>query len=77
MKAKAGLTIKHPRPRAVMLSKRANVFYLERARVLQEGERVVYLTDTGMDIEKLFNIPDKNTAFLMLGKGTSITCAAV
>jgi CRISPR-associated protein Cas1 len=77
VKAKAGLTIKHPRPRAVMISKRANVFYLERARVMQEGERVVYLTDTGMDIEKLFNIPDKNTAFLMLGKGTSITDAAI
>jgi len=65
------------RPRAVMLSKRANVFYLERSRVMQLDEKVVYLTDTGMNIEKMFNIPDKNTAFLLLGKGTSITDAAM
>ncbi len=60
-----------------MLSKRANVFYLERARVMQVNERIVYLTDTGAPVEKMFNIPDKNTAFLLLGKGTSITDAAV
>ncbi|HQT42537.1 MAG TPA: type I-F CRISPR-associated endonuclease Cas1f [Halothiobacillus sp.] len=59
-----------------MLSKRANVFYLERSRVIQVDDRVVYLTDTGADIEKMFNIPDKNTAFLLLGKGTSISDAA-
>ena len=77
MKAKGDLSIKKPRPRAVMLSKRANVFYLERARVIQVDERIVYLTDTGADIEKMFNIPDKNTAFLLLGKGTSITDSAI
>ena len=68
--------VKAPRPRAVMLSKRANVFYLERSRVIQADDRVVYLTDTGANIEKMFNIPDKNTAFLLLGKGTSISDAA-
>ena len=72
-----GVHIKAPRPRAVMLSKRANVFYLERARVIQVDDRLVYLTDTGANIEKMFNIPDKNTAFLLLGKGTSITDAAM
>ena len=65
-----------PRPRAVMLSKRANVFYLEHARVLQKDDRVVYLTERGDEIERFFNIPEKNTAFLLLGKGTSITDAA-
>ncbi|MFM2056632.1 MAG: hypothetical protein RLY71_1017 [Pseudomonadota bacterium] len=59
-----------------MLSKRANVFYLEHARVLQKDERVVYLTERGDEIERFFNIPERNTAFLLLGKGTSITDAA-
>lgn len=65
-----------PRPRAVIMSKRANVFYLEHARVLQKDQRVVYLTETGSEIERFFNIPERNTALLLLGKGTSITDAA-
>jgi CRISPR-associated protein Cas1 len=59
-----------------MLSKRANVFYLEHARVIQRDDRVMYLTQDGGEIERFFNIPERNTAFLMLGKGTSITDAA-
>ena len=64
-------------PRPLMLSKRANVFYLEHARVMQQDERVVYITDDGGEFEQLFNIPERNTAFLLLGKGTSITDAAM
>lgn len=64
-------------PRAVMLSKRANVFYLEHARVIQMDKRIVYLTQDGENVEKYFNIPERNTAFLLLGKGTSITDAAM
>jgi CRISPR-associated protein Cas1 len=64
------------RPKSVMLSKRANVFYLEHAKVMQDGERVVYLTQDGGEFERMFNIPERNTAFLLLGKGTSITDAA-
>jgi len=64
------------RSSAVIMSKRSNVFYIEHAKVMQSGERIVYLTDSGEDIERMFNIPDKNTALLMLGKGTSITDAA-
>ncbi|HUM96177.1 MAG TPA: type I-F CRISPR-associated endonuclease Cas1f [Candidatus Competibacter sp.] len=64
------------KPRAVLLSKRANVFYLEHVRVMQKDDRVVYLTDTGSDIEQFFNIPERNTAFLLLGKGSSLTDAA-
>ncbi len=60
-----------------MLSKRANVFYLEHVRVIQMDNRVVYLTQDGGDIERFFNIPERNTAFLLLGKGTSITDAAM
>ena len=33
------------RPQAVMLSKRANVFYLEHVRVMQRDNRIVYLTE--------------------------------
>jgi len=36
----------------------------------------MYLTETGQAVEKIVNIPDKNTAFILLGKGTSITDAA-
>lgn len=68
---------KHVSPSAVMLSKRANVFYLEYCRVQMFGERVVYLNHEGKDFDAVFNIPEKNTAFILLGKGTSITQPAV
>lgn len=67
---------KQIKPRAVLLSKRANVFYLEHVRIMQKDDRVVYLTDTGADVEQFFNIPECNTAFLLLGKGSSLTDAA-
>lgn len=61
------------KPKAILLSKRANIFYIEHARILQKDERVLYLTDSGERIEQFFNIPERNTALLMLGQGTSIT----
>ncbi len=61
----------------MLLSKRANVFYLEHAKVVQQDDRIVYLTQDGGEFEQLFNIPERNTAFLLLGKGTSITDAAM
>lgn len=64
-------------PRALLLSKRANIFYLEHVRVVQKDERVVYLTQYGGELDKYFNIPERNTAFILLGKGTSITDAAM
>lgn len=64
-------------PRPLQLSKRANVFYLEHARVVQQDDRIVYLTQDGGEFEQMFNIPERNTAFLLLGKGTSITDAAM
>ena len=64
------------KPKQILLSKRANVFYLEHVRVLQKDERIVYLTNTDSEVERFFNIPERNTAFLLLGKGTSITDAA-
>lgn len=64
------------KPRQILLSKRANVFYLEHVRVMQKDQRVVYLTDNDAEVERFFNVPERNTAFLLLGKGSSITDAA-
>ncbi|WP_169391872.1 MULTISPECIES: type I-F CRISPR-associated endonuclease Cas1f [Psychrobacter] len=64
------------RSRPLMLSKRACVFYLERVRVIVKDDRIVYLTESLQPIEHFYNIPEKNTAFLLLGKGSSITDAA-
>ena len=64
------------KPRAILLSKRAHVAYVEYARVLVKDDRVVYLTETGESVDQFFNIPYRNTALLLLGKGTSITDAA-
>lgn len=65
------------RPGAVMISKRANVYYLEHVRVMQKDDRVVYLTEEADGLDKFVSIPDKNTSFILLGRGTSITDAAV
>lgn len=62
--------------KAILHSKRANMYYLEHCRVLQKDGRVLYLTEA--EKEKLyFNIPIANTTVLLLGAGTSITQAAV
>ena len=61
--------------RTILLSKRGNIFFIERAKVSVFNERVIYRKE--YDEEYLdFNIPDCNTSFLLLGKGTSITDAA-
>lgn len=65
------------KPRQILLSKRANVFYLEHVRVMQKDDRVVYLTEEGGEIDRFFNLPERNTIFVLLGKGSSITDAAV
>ena len=65
-----------PKPKQILLSKRANVFYLEHVRVMQKDDRIVYLTSGEREVDRFFNIPERNTAFILLGKGTSITDAA-
>ena len=65
------------KPRAILLSKRAHLLYVEFARVLVKDDRVVYLTETGAPVDQFFNIPYRNSALLLLGKGTSITDAAM
>lgn len=68
--------LRQQRSRALMLSKRACVFYLERVRVILKDDRIVYLTESLQPVEHFYNIPEKNTAFLLLGKGSSLTDAA-
>jgi CRISPR-associated protein Cas1 len=64
------------KPKQILLSKRANIFYLDKVRVMQKDERIVYLTQTNSEIQQYFNIPERNTALLLLGKGSSITDSA-
>lgn len=45
--------------------------------MMQKDGRVVYLTEASDTIEQFVSIPDKNTSFILLGKGTSITDAAM
>lgn len=62
--------------KAILHSKRANIFYIEKCRVMQKDGRVVYLTE-GRKVKQYWNIPIANTTVILLGTGTSITQAAV
>ncbi len=62
--------------KAILHSKRANIYYLEYCRVMQKDGRVLYLTETKNE-NQYWNIPIANTTVLMLGTGTSITQAAM
>lgn len=62
--------------KAILHSKRANIYYLEYCRVMQKDGRVLYLCEA--DKENLYyNIPIANTTCILLGTGTSITQAAM
>lgn len=62
--------------KVIMHSKRANVYYLEKCRVMQKDGRILYITEAKK--EKLYwNIPIANTTVILLGMGTSITQAAM
>ena len=62
--------------KTILHSKRANLYYLEHARVMQKDGRVLYLTESKKN-NHYFNIPIANTTVILLGTGTSITQAAV
>ena len=62
--------------KAILHSKRANMYYLEKCRVMQKEGRVLYLTEA-KDENLYWNIPIANTTVVMLGTGTSITQAAM
>ena len=62
--------------KAILHSKRANIYYLEKCRVMQKGGRVLYLTEE-KENKQYWNIPIANTTAILLGTGTSITQAAM
>lgn len=62
--------------KAILHSKRANIYYLEKCRVMQKDGRVLYLTQA-QDEYQYWNIPIANTTCLLLGTGTSVTQAAM
>ena len=62
--------------KVILPSKRANIYYLEKCRVMQKDGRVLYLTE-GKRENQYWNIPIANTTVLLLGTGTSITQAAI
>lgn len=62
--------------KAILHSKRANIYYLEKCRVIQKDGRVVYLTED-QEKKQYWNIPIANTTVILLGMGTSISQAAV
>jgi CRISP-associated protein Cas1 len=62
--------------KAILHSKRANLYYLEHCRVMQKDGRVLYLTEAKKEYQ-YWNIPIANTTVILLGTGTSITNAAV
>ncbi|SSY70869.1 hypothetical protein [Alysiella crassa] len=69
-------TLKPTELKAILHSKRANLFYLEHCRVMQKDGRVLYLTE-GKNENLYYNIPIANTTCILLGTGTSITQAAM
>ncbi len=62
--------------KAILHSKRANLYYLEHCRLLVNGGRVEYVTDQGKQ-SLYWNIPIANTTTILLGTGTSVTQAAM
>jgi CRISP-associated protein Cas1 len=62
--------------KAILHSKRANLYYLEQCRVMQKDGRVLYLKEAKSE-NQYWNIPIANTTVILLGTGTSITQAAV
>jgi CRISPR-associated protein Cas1 len=62
--------------KAILHSKRANIYYLEKCRVMQKDGRVLYLSEASKELQ-YWNIPIANSTCLLLGTGTSITQAAM
>ena len=62
--------------KSILVSKRANIYYLEYCRVLVNGGRVEFVTDEARR-SLYWNIPIANTTSILLGTGTSITQAAM
>ncbi len=61
--------------KAILHSKRANIYYLEKCRIMQKDGRVLYLTEE-REGNYYWSIPIANTTVILLGTGTSLTQAA-
>ena len=61
--------------KSIIHSKRANLYYLEKCRVMVKDGRVVYLSEKSKNLD-YWNIPIANTTVIILGTGTSITNSA-
>ena len=62
--------------KSILHSKRANIYYLEKCRVMQKDGRVLYLSEAKKEYQ-YWNISIANTTCILLGTGTSITQAAM
>lgn len=62
--------------KAILHSKRANIYYLDKCRVMQKDGRVLYLTEA-KEQNHYWDIPIVNTTVILFGTGTSITQAAM
>lgn len=62
--------------KSIIHSKRANLYYLEKCRVMVKDGRVVYLSEKSKQLD-YWNIPIANTTVIILGTGTSITNSAI
>lgn len=62
--------------KAILHSKRADIYYLEKCRVMQKDGRILYLSEAQKEY-RYWNIPIANTTCLLLGTGTSVTQAAM
>ncbi|MGM0597963.1 MAG: type I-F CRISPR-associated endonuclease Cas1f [Myxococcota bacterium] len=62
--------------KTILHSKRANIYLLEKCRVMVKGGKVTYLTEAKQK-KDFWNIPIANTTVILLSTGTSITQAAV
>lgn len=62
--------------KSILHSKRANLYYLEKCRVMVKDGRIVYLSEKSRQVD-YWNIPIANTTVIILGIGTSITNSAV
>ena len=54
--------------KAILHSKRSNIYFLEKCRVLQKDGRVLYLTEEEKE-KQYWNIPIANTTVLAAGHG--------
>ena len=61
--------------KSIIHSKRANLYYLEKCRVMVKDGRVVYLSEKSKNLD-YWNIPIANTTVIILGTGTSIINSA-